>query len=192
MSSNGNQPDSTKPKSVSIILIIGILFVPFIFSWFTLRKGHTTKAKAIAFGWFFVALLILGGNKDKNANSSTGSGEVAQATPQVEFIKDGCREVSNKFSAESKLSEIQQKEAWKAFEGKIFKWNLVVQEVSESGGGYNVDYKCTNSDSIIKDVEVQYAASDKDLVLRLVKGKNYQVTGKLVEYSVLALTAEKF
>lgn len=197
MSSNEPQTNNTSSRKVSILLGIGILFVPFIFSWFTLRKGHTTKAKAIAFGWFFIALLIYANNSNKEqtnaANNSTASAEeiTQTAPPPIEFIKDSCREVVNKFSSESKLSEVQQTEAWKAYEGKNFKWTLIVQEVSESGSGYSVDYKCTNSDSLIKDVEVRYEASDKDFIMGLTKGKSYQVSGKLIDYSVLTLTAEK-
>lgn len=192
MSSTENQ---TTERKVSIPLGFGILFIPFIFAWFTLRKGYSTKAKAISFIWFVLALLIFKGNTDKNktelVNSSQASVEGAPAAPQIEYVKDGCKEVAKKFSSDSHLSELQKNEAWKIYEGKAFKWNLIVQEVEESGDGFRVDYKCTNSDSIIKDVEVNYTAADKNLVLGLVKGKSYPVTGKFIEFSVLAITAEK-
>ncbi|MCB0377856.1 MAG: hypothetical protein KDD33_05125 [Bdellovibrionales bacterium] len=44
------------PRSVGLLLGIGIFFLPYLFSWFTLRKGHTTKAKVLSFGW--LALLL--------------------------------------------------------------------------------------------------------------------------------------
>lgn len=48
-----------KEKSVGFLLSIGIIFLPFIFAWFTLRKGHTTKAKVISFIWmvFYITSL---------------------------------------------------------------------------------------------------------------------------------------
>jgi len=38
-------------KSVGLLLGLGILFIPLIFSWVTLRKGHSTISKAIALSW---------------------------------------------------------------------------------------------------------------------------------------------
>lgn len=44
-----NTSASTQVRPVGILLGIGIFLIPLIFSWFTLRKGHTTKAKVISF-----------------------------------------------------------------------------------------------------------------------------------------------
>lgn len=41
-----------------MLLGLGILFYPLFFSWFTLRKGHTIKARVIAFSWLVVASFI--------------------------------------------------------------------------------------------------------------------------------------
>ena len=49
---------SDKIRPVSFKLGAGILFLPLIFSWFTLREGHSKKARAIAFGWLVVSLLV--------------------------------------------------------------------------------------------------------------------------------------
>ena len=48
---------SDKIRPVSFKLGAGIFFLPLIFSWFTLREGHSKKARAIAFGWLVVTLL---------------------------------------------------------------------------------------------------------------------------------------
>lgn len=48
-----------KDIPVSFLLGVGILFLPFIFAWFTLRKGHTTGAKIISFLWMVLYLASL-------------------------------------------------------------------------------------------------------------------------------------
>jgi hypothetical protein len=47
-------------RRVGILLGIGILFIPYIFAWLTLRSGYRTKARAISLGWMaFVILFII-------------------------------------------------------------------------------------------------------------------------------------
>lgn len=46
-------------RSLSPLLIFGILLAPFIFSFCLLAPGYTTRARVLGFGW--LAFLILGG-----------------------------------------------------------------------------------------------------------------------------------
>lgn len=52
------QANPIPTKKVGILLGIGILFVPYIFSWFTLQKGYSSLAKIVSFGWLGVVLLM--------------------------------------------------------------------------------------------------------------------------------------
>jgi hypothetical protein len=64
-------------RTVGFWLGAGILFVPFVFSWFTLRKGHSPLARGLAMGW--LVLFILGSAGRGRANHST----VSQATTSL-------------------------------------------------------------------------------------------------------------
>lgn len=44
--------------SPSIALIIGIIFLPCIFSWFTLKKGYSKTSKIISFTWMFLSIIL--------------------------------------------------------------------------------------------------------------------------------------
>jgi hypothetical protein len=68
---NANAPAQVRP--VSTLLGIGIFLVPLIFSWFTLRKGHTTKAKVISFAWLILSLAIIGAQDGKNGGSTSST-----------------------------------------------------------------------------------------------------------------------
>jgi hypothetical protein len=58
MSETENLPD----RKVAIPLGIGIFLMPYIFSWFTLRKGYSRTARAISLAWLsFLPALALGG-----------------------------------------------------------------------------------------------------------------------------------
>ncbi|MEZ8662356.1 hypothetical protein AB6D63_02860 [Vibrio splendidus] len=45
-------------KKVSVGLGIGIVLVPFVFAWFTLRKGYSSKARFVSFGWMLMPFLF--------------------------------------------------------------------------------------------------------------------------------------
>lgn len=52
----------TKPvvaKEVSWPLLLGIIFLPYIFVWFILRKGYRFTTQAIALGWLAFMLYTL-------------------------------------------------------------------------------------------------------------------------------------
>lgn len=46
-------------RQVSLLLGVGILFMPYIFTWFTLREGHSTVSRVVSFLWliFFIILI---------------------------------------------------------------------------------------------------------------------------------------
>ncbi len=46
-------------REVSTLLGLGIFFLPYIFSWFTLRQGHTTLSRVISFGWMILLILMM-------------------------------------------------------------------------------------------------------------------------------------
>jgi len=51
-------PSTPNPRKVGILLGLGIFLFPIIFVWFTLRKGHSKKARVLSFGWLIFCFLI--------------------------------------------------------------------------------------------------------------------------------------
>lgn len=45
-------------RPVGFLLGFGIFLLPLIFAWFTLRQGHTTRARVISFLWLVLSLLL--------------------------------------------------------------------------------------------------------------------------------------
>ncbi|WP_445773998.1 hypothetical protein [Shewanella sp.] len=64
---------SSKPNTnmfFKVLFWIGVLFVPYIFAWFTLRKGNSTKSKVIAFGWLaFFAIAYVSSPEKKQSDA---------------------------------------------------------------------------------------------------------------------------
>jgi len=187
-----------QPRAVSFPLGLGIFFMPYIFSWFTLRKGYTTKAKVISFGWLFVLLLpiMFGGNKSGKGSNSTDLKKVAEGASAASaaeenvpetILKESCLKVTRYFDAQSKLSDLQKEQLWKdEYRNKVFEWSLEVVEVSSGVfSGFTVQFKCVGSSSFIQDVQLSYPKEAKNLVMQMIKGSAYKVRGRLKTQSTL-------
>ena len=44
-------------RRVSVLLGFGIFLLPVVFAWFLARRGHSTLARVIGFGWFGIAVV---------------------------------------------------------------------------------------------------------------------------------------
>ncbi|WP_343350632.1 OB-fold protein [Pseudomonas sediminis] len=51
-------PRATKSRKVSLALIVGVIFAPFIFSWLLVRKGYSVNARTAAFVWLAVYMIL--------------------------------------------------------------------------------------------------------------------------------------
>mgnify|MGYP001796643353 CR=1 FL=1 len=46
-------------RKIGTGLILGIIFIPGIFAWFTIREGYSTKARIISFSWMIVHTIAI-------------------------------------------------------------------------------------------------------------------------------------
>ncbi|QFY89361.1 hypothetical protein D5125_07585 [Magnetovirga frankeli] len=54
-----------RKQLIDALLFIGILIIPYIFSWFTLQKRYSTTWKVMSFGWLGLMLRVaFNGNSD--------------------------------------------------------------------------------------------------------------------------------
>lgn len=184
-------PVGSEKRHFSFLLGVGILFLPYIFAWFTLRKGYSTRARVIAFVWLGFALITFMKKEDRPRNTIAETHLEQEVKTQP--ISESCLKVSGIFGAASNLSDLQKEELWPSFKGRRFDWKVSVTEVSKEsfGDGFTVQYKCAGSSALIQDVMITYPASAKSEVLGLKKGGSYKISGKLTAYnSLLGLTAE--
>lgn len=53
-----NKSPKLEQRKISVLFAVGIGVFPVVFSWFTLRKGHSTISRLISFFWLFVVLIV--------------------------------------------------------------------------------------------------------------------------------------
>lgn len=83
-----NQGNPETKRKFNPFLALGIAFLPVIFVWFLLRRGHSTTARIVGFVWTAVFMLAavsanLEGERSPSGAPQTGSvGEPYQLTPE--------------------------------------------------------------------------------------------------------------
>jgi|GEM_PF-1396447 len=66
----GPGPTTTVQKrKVGFGLGIGIFLFPLVFSWFLLRKGHSTLSRVLGFGWLVLILIAVASGSDETAST---------------------------------------------------------------------------------------------------------------------------
>jgi len=114
--------DATQNRKVSILLGVGIFILPFIFAWFTLRKGYSPLARGISFAWMIVFFLIPGTTQDNNSTTSTNSvastSEVQQtakpeeqepAPVQIQYMQVSASEIFQAYDANEMAADQRYK-----------------------------------------------------------------------------------
>jgi len=77
MATSANAEQST--RRVGLGLGIGILLIPVIFAWFTLREGYSTRARVVSFAWLIFTLLAFFGTGRHGPSPRIGQAPSAQS-----------------------------------------------------------------------------------------------------------------
>ena len=105
--------------------------------------------------------------------------EASQVTP-IELYEDTCLHVAGIFGQENELTNLQKEERWKQYEGKVFRWDLKITEITSGFlSGFNVQAICNGSESLIQDVMISYPNEAKDILMKVKVGSVVKVKGRL-------------
>lgn len=105
-------------RPVGFLLGVGIVFIPMIFSWFLLRKGHSVLARVSGFGWLILSLLVvIGSSSGPNSRStapsqqaSTSSSAPAPAAVPAEPLKSfTAKQVASSYEENTVAADMQFK-----------------------------------------------------------------------------------
>jgi hypothetical protein len=142
-------PQPPVSRNVSFLLGLGILFFPYIFSWFTLRAGYTTFSRVVSFAWLALALIILFASPSSNSNSaSTNQAEPStlvssQEQPVQETQEAAPAPSAIQVSAQDLFRHYEANEvaADRNFKGQILEVSGSVKGIdSGMGDGANVEF----------------------------------------------------
>jgi len=73
-------------KKISIKLMVGIIFIPIIFSWFTLRKGYSKITRIGSFLWLGISVILI---IFSNQNTPNGNVSVIPTQNAINNFENG-------------------------------------------------------------------------------------------------------
>lgn len=89
MQDNSNMSEITTKKP-EWWLVIGIILLPIIFAWFTLRKGFGKKTRIVSFGWMVIFLLAqpTGDKKNDNVDVAVAAEVLGSSEQEVQNVEN--------------------------------------------------------------------------------------------------------
>lgn len=132
-------------RKVGFLLGFGILVLPWIFSLVLIRKGYSTKARIIAFGWLSIVLFSVISNTQKEAQEKEVSAPTANAES---VVSQSPAKPLEKVSEEKKEPEFVQFWDYYEFEDKMGRGKVKLASVKskntiEFGFPYSGSQKAT-------------------------------------------------
>lgn len=144
---------------------------------------------AALFGLFVVCVAVSSG--DKKQGGTVAATAAVQAPAAREFVKESCSELAGMFDAGSSMTELQQKDAWRAYDDKWVKWVGTVTEVGETFGTLQLHLKC-RAGTLTSDVIVSFPDNARAQLIALKPGTKVQFSAQLTGYSrFIGLSARK-
>lgn len=142
-------------RPVGILLGIGILLVPIIFSWFTLRSGHSVLSRIVSFSWLILSLAFVNAGNQISTNSTSTTSAPAQKV-QTEQFSDGL--------TRPQKNAVRSAKQYLSMQG--FSRNGLIQQLSaDAGEGYEVSDATKAVDSLNIDWNKEAARSAKQYLL---------------------------
>ena len=136
-------------RSVSVLLGVGIFFIPLIFSWFTLRKGYSVFARVISFLWLVLSIAIISAQDGtKNEVSSVSDSASTEAQQMKSVPKEAAYPVSSESYAsanatvgcKSKYSDDKKEDIFSSnYKNHWFTWKGVVVLAESDEASLNID-----------------------------------------------------
>jgi hypothetical protein len=80
---NEHQQPAQPQRKVGILLGVGIFFLPYVFSWFTLRSGYSNLARGLSLGWLAILVISIATRDNNAAQSHHASAPLTPAAPQA-------------------------------------------------------------------------------------------------------------
>lgn len=147
-------PTPTK-RHVGFLLGMGILILPIVFAWFTLRSGYSVLARSVSLVWLVVSLLIFGSASKTPSTelaarpaataTSPGGGEPVQAGSTVQ---EGA-EASTGLTGPQE-NAVRSARSYLGMSG-FSRAGLIAQLSSSAGDGYSVGDATAAVDSLSVD-----------------------------------------
>jgi hypothetical protein len=123
------------------------------------------------------------GKKDGAGGGSAGGGGSSSAASR-QYVTQTCSEVAHMFGNRSQMTDLQQEELWRQYDGKWVRWTVRVGEISQSFGGLSMQFKC-GTESLLFDGHARFDDAQRSRLLQITPNSTVQIEGRLDDHGRL-------
>ncbi|MFT4805304.1 MAG: hypothetical protein ACI9YE_002520 [Psychroserpens sp.] len=119
-----------KQQKISILLVLGIFVMPYIFSWLTLNKGYSKKARIVSFSWLVLMVfsVLLPNNEQETQTNITRSVSKPKINQGPSYAQ-----VDAQVGCKSKYSENKKEDIFK--NNYANRWHVWTGEIVSAESG---------------------------------------------------------
>lgn len=130
------------------------------------------------------ACMVVGALGKKNDGGGGGGGGSAAPSAQRQYVTQTCAEVAHLFGNQSRNSELQQDEMWRAYDDKWVRWQVRAGNISETLGTLQMQFKCSG-ESLILDGTAAFEDDQRARLLQIHEGDSVTIEGRLADHGRL-------
>jgi len=161
-------------RKVGVGLFLGVFFLPFIFAWFLLRKGHSTLARVLGFSWLVIPFALAG--MAPPSDTQVASSDGVKTSPAQAATQEPKR--VEEYSASQVLAAYEDNTvaADMLFKGKRAKVTGVVSDINTDFMGD--PYVLMRTHDQFTSPHFGFDKKDLDVIAKLKKGAKVSVICK--------------
>jgi len=132
-----------------------------------------------------LACMVLGalGNKNRGRDGSSSGSSSAPPAPR-EYVTESCSQVAHMFGPQARLTDLQQNELWRQYDGKWVRWRVTVGDLSETFGRLQMQFRC-GTESLLFDGHAAFGDDQRPALLRIQQGSSVNIEGRLSDHGRL-------
>lgn len=123
-------------------------------------------------------------SKNRNSGTPGTTGTTGGDPSQRQYVTQTCADVAHLFGSQSRMSDLQQTELWRQYDGKWARWSVTAGEVSETFGQLQVQFKC-GTESLLFDGHAYFGDDQRARLLGVQPGATIQIEGRLEDHGRL-------
>lgn len=130
------------------------------------------------------SVCVIAGAVGKNNGPGSPGGSSSTPTSQRQYITQSCSEVAHIFGMQTRMTELQQDEAWRQYDEKWVRWQVRVGSLGETLGQLQLQFKC-GTESLLFDGHAMFDDNQRPQLLQLREGDSVTIEGRLTDHGRL-------
>lgn len=145
------------------------------------KKTSSALLAVLGIAGICVACMVVGALGKRSNGSADGGASSTSAPASREYVTESCSEVSHQFGVRARLTDLQQQELWRSYDGKWVRWTVTVGDIRESLGRLQMQFRC-GTESLVFDGHAYFSDDQRSRLVAVQPGSAVAIEGRLSDH----------